>query len=83
MNKIIIQVFLPANETVYDIRVPESMYVCDLAAVLADLFSETAKGFYSKSDVNLLCFQNTGENLPPDKTLAELEICNRTKLIFV
>ena len=83
MNKIIIQIFLPANGNWYDIRVPESMYVYDLATVLADLFSEIAKGFYYKSNENVLCFRDTGQKLPQDKTLAELKVCNRTKLMFV
>ncbi len=45
MNKIIIQVYLPANSKTYDVRVPENMYVHDVAEVLAELFSESAKGF--------------------------------------
>lgn len=83
MNKIIVQVFLPANGKTYDVRLPENMYVHDAADILGDLFSEAAKGVYCKGDVNILCFRDKGESLPRDKTLKELNICNRTRLMFV
>ncbi len=83
MNKIIVQVYLPVNGKTYDVRVPENMYVHDAAEVLADLFTEAAKGFYSKSDVNIICFRESGESLPQDRTLRELGVCNRTKLMFI
>jgi hypothetical protein len=51
--------------------------------VLGDIFSDTAKGFFCKSDVNILCFRDIGESLPQDKTLKELDICNRSQLMFV
>ena len=83
MNKIIVQVYLTANGKTYDIRLPEDMYVHDAADILGDLFADAAKGLYCKGDVNILCFLDKGESLPQDKTLKELNICNRTKLMFV
>lgn len=83
MNKIIVQVYLPANGRTYDVRLPEDMYVHDAADVLGDLFSDAAKGLYCKGEVNILCLREKGESLPQDKTLKELGICNRTKLMFV
>ena len=83
MNKIIVQVYLPANGRTYDVRLPEDMYVRDAADVLGDIFSDTAKGFFCKGDVNILCFRDAGESLPQDKTLKELGICNRSQLMFV
>lgn len=83
MNKIIVQVYLPANGKNYDIRIPEDMYVHDAVDILGDLFAEAAKGFYCKSETNILCFREKGESLPQDKTLKELNICNRTRLMFV
>lgn len=83
MNKIIVQVYLPANGKNYDIRISEDMYVYDAVDILGDLFAEAAKGFYCKSNINLLCLMDDGKSLPMDKTLKELEICNRTKLMFV
>lgn len=83
MNKIIVQVYLPVNGKTYDVRLPEDMYVHDVAEVLADLFTESAKGFYCKSDTNILCFRDKGESLPQNKTLKELEVCNRSKLMLV
>lgn len=83
MNKIIVQVFLPANGKTYDVRLPENMYVHDAAEVLAELFSEAAKGFYCKGDVNILCYKDLGESLPQDKTLKELGVVNRARLMFI
>lgn len=83
MNKIIIQVYLPANGKTYDVRVPENMYVYDVARVLAELFSESAKGFYYKGDVNILCFRESGKSLLQNCTLKELGVSNRTQLMFV
>lgn len=83
MNKIIVQVYLPANGKTYDVRLPEDMYVHDAADVLGDIFTEAAKGLYCKSSVNILCFRDKGESLPRDKTLKELEIKNRAKLMFI
>ena len=83
MNKIIVQVYLPVNNKTYDIRVSEDMYVHDFAELLAELFSESEKGFYYKSDVNLICRRTDGKSLPHGRTLKELNINNRTKLMFV
>jgi hypothetical protein len=83
MNKIIVEVYLPANGETYDIRVPDDMYIRDVADILGDLFSDVAKGMYCKSDINILCLRDKGESVPQDKTLNELNICNRTKLMFV
>ena len=83
MNKIIVQVYLPANRKTYDVRLPENMYVYDAVKVLAELFSESAKGFYYKGDVNILCFKENGKSLPQNFTLKELNVSNRTKLMFV
>ncbi|MBR7039288.1 MAG: hypothetical protein IKI21_08585 [Oscillospiraceae bacterium] len=83
MERIIVQVYLPVNGKWYDVRLPEEMYVHDAAEVLAELFTEAARGFYSRSDVNILCFRETGHSLPQDKTLKELGIQNRSRLMFV
>ena len=83
MNKIIVQVYIPVNSKTYDVRVPESMYVHDLTELLADIFSESEKGFYYKSSVNILCLRKNGRILPQNRTLKELDINNRASLMFV
>jgi len=83
MNQIIVQVFLPANGMTYDVRVPENMYVHDMCTMLAELFTEAAKGFYAAGSTNILCFQEVGRSLPHEKTLKELGIQNKTRLMFV
>ena len=83
MNKIIVQVYLPADGKTYDVRVPENMYVYDVVKVLAELFSESAKGFYYKGGVNILCFRESGKSLLQNCTLKELGVSNRTQLMFV
>ena len=83
MNKIIVQVYLPVNGTTYEIRLPDTMYVRDVTDVLAELFSETAKGFYAAGSTNILCFRDKGESLPQDRTLRELGIRNRSSLMFI
>ena len=83
MNKIVVQVYLPVNSKTYDVRVPDNIYVHDFAELLAELFSESEKGFYYKSDVNIICLLESGKSLPQNRTLKELNICNRAKLMFV
>lgn len=83
MNKIIVQIYLPANGKTYDVRLPEDMYVRDAADVLGDLFSDAARGLYCKGEVNILCFRDRGESLPQNRTLKELGISNRSQLMFV
>ncbi len=83
MNKIIVQVFLPVNGMTYELRLPDTMYVHDVTDVLSELFAEIAKGFYSSSENNVLCFREQGESLPQDMTLRELGICNRSSLMFI
>ena len=83
MTKIIVQVYLPATGQTYDVRLPEDMYVHDAAEVLGDVFADAARGLYCKGDVNILCFRDLGESLPRDKTLKELGVCNRSKLMFI
>ncbi|MDO5559701.1 MAG: hypothetical protein Q4F95_08900 [Oscillospiraceae bacterium] len=83
MNKILTEIYLPANGKSYEVYLPENMYAGDAAQLLADLFTEAAGGFYCRDDVNILCDRFEGRAFDSDKTLKELNVKNHSMLMLV
>ena len=83
MDQILVQIYLPANGTYYDVYVPDNVCIMEVTELLASLFTEISNGFFVKDDINYLCSREEGEGFPPEKTLRELHVKNGSKLMLI
>lgn len=82
MNKVLIEVKLPAAGMSYDIFVPDSMQVGTLTALVASAFSRLSGGVYIAGENAVLCEQKTGVQYNVNARIYETDIRNGTKLLL-
>jgi hypothetical protein len=83
MEKILVEVLLPAANTGYDIYIPIVSRMDEVTALVSAVLSELSAGKY-KSDSNaVLCDAATGTIFDINKTVDELGIKNGSKLILI
>jgi hypothetical protein len=83
MNKLLVEIMLPAAEQTYDIYIPLDSKLRDITKLLTSLFSELAAGKFAPAEPNLLCDAQTGKILDMNKNAAELGLMNGSKLLLV
>ncbi len=82
MNKVLIEVTLPAAGLSYDIFVPDSMQIGTLTMLTASVFSRLSGGVYTVGEQAVLCSRKTGEQYDINARLFETDIRNGTKLLL-
>lgn len=82
MNKVLIEVTLPAAGMSYDIFVPDSMQIGTLTMLTASVFSRLSGGTYTVGEQAVLCSRKTGEPYDANARLFETDIRNGTKLLL-
>lgn len=83
MNKIMIELYLPAARVSYDVRIPGESRIGEIIPLLAACMSELAEGYYVPNTDSLLCDRNTGVVLDINLTVNEMGILNGTKLMLI
>lgn len=82
MEKILVEIKVPAANIVYDIFVPESMQVGTMTQLVASAFSKLSDGVYGMTKDSVLCNQLTGRIYDSNLRIYETEIRNGTKLFL-
>lgn len=80
VDKILIEIQLPAANISYDIFAPETMQIGTMTRLAASAFSRLSNGVYGCKEDSVLCDQLTGKIYEPDKRINETDIHNGTKL---
>lgn len=81
MNKLLIEVTLPAAELTYDLFVPDTMQVGVLTQLVSSVFAELSDGQYTAGH-GVLCEQETGCQYDAQARLFETNIRNGTGLLL-
>ena len=82
MNKVLVEVKLPAAGLAYDVFVPDSMQIGALTRLAATVFSRLSGGVYTAGDNTVLCDQKTGTQYDVNARIYETDIRNGTKLLL-
>lgn len=82
MNKVLVEVKLPAAGLSYDIFVPDSMQVGTLTQLAGAVFANLSGGVYAAGANAVLCHQKTGVQYDANARLYETDIRNGTKLLL-
>lgn len=83
MNKILVEVLVPAGNTKFDVFIPAKAKGYDVLNIIADMFSSMLEGKYVKSHDSVLCVYDTRKLLDINKSMYEQNIENGTKLILI
>lgn len=82
MEKIIVQVYVPAIEDKFDIFIPQTKKIKTTINLLSQAINEITEGSYSKTPTTLLYNKKTGISYDITKTIKEAGIVNGTQLIL-
>ena len=82
MEKILVEVSLPAANLVYDLFVPDTMQIGTLTRLAASVFAKLSDGVYGASLQTALCEKGTGKEYNVNARVRDTDICNGTKLIL-
>lgn len=83
MNKLMIELYLPAAGTSYDIRIPGDSRIGEMIPLIETCMSELADGYFVPNENSILCDRKTGVVLDMNLTANEMGILNGTKLMLI
>lgn len=83
MDKILIEVFLPAANKSFEIYIPLELKLHEVTFLVAKSVSELSNGLFSGSDDSVLCERITGNILNVNMSAKELKLKNGSKLMLL
>lgn len=83
MNKILIELYLPASGATYDVRIPAGTRIGELIPLLENALADMEYGYYIPDSNTVLCDRNTGVVLDVNLTANEMGIINGARLMLI
>lgn len=83
MNKILVEVYLPAALKAFDVRIPADMPFSQTISLVADALTQLSGYFYQADGSAILCDRQSGKILNVNMTAWELGLKNGSKLMLI
>ncbi len=83
MNKVIIEINVPAANEKFDVFVPKTSKIYEVIELVSEMFSSILEGKYKKTSDAVLCDAASGKVLDINKSVYELNLINGSKLILI
>ncbi len=83
MEKVLIEVYVPAIEESYDIFVPLKCMVYELLILISDTISNVSSNRYIHNKDSMLCYREDGAILDINATAEEAGIKNGLQLLLI
>ncbi|GAM12646.1 hypothetical protein [Mesobacillus selenatarsenatis] len=83
MDKVLVEVFIPASEKSYDVFLPQGILLHEIVYLLAGTMTELSQGYYSATPDTILCDRKTGTILNINQTVEEIGLMNGAKLMLI
>lgn len=83
MNYIIIEVYLPAAEKSYDIKVPRTSKVWEITKLISTALTELSGGLYTANDESMLIDRESGAMFNINLSVEEVGLSNGSKLVLI
>lgn len=83
MNKLLIEVYLPAAQKSFDLLIPADMKVSQLTKLAAQALSQLSGALYAADDDSLLCDRESGRILDINMTAWNLGLRNGSRLMLI
>lgn len=83
MEKILVEVILPAANKTYDVYIPLASPVSEVLKLTAALLSDLSNGYFQADTKTVLCDYETGNILNINVTVAESGLKNGSRLLLI
>jgi hypothetical protein len=83
MDKVLVEVYVPASEKSFDVFLPLESKLYEVVYLLNNTISELTQGEFSSTGDAILCDRHTGQILNINLTVEENGIINGTKLMLI
>jgi hypothetical protein len=83
MEKVLVEVFLPAANTSYDIYIPLASKMSEVLFLISSALSDLAEGKFKPSDDTVLCDAVSGKTFDINTTVSDSGIKNGSKLMLI
>lgn len=83
MNKVMVEVLLPASGEIYDVRIPLDSQIGEITLLIMKQLEKLSNGRFIANPLTVLCDGESGQILDMNKFVAELDIKNGSKLMLI
>lgn len=83
MDKVLVEVYIPATETSFDVFLPQESKLYEVVFLLTGTMSELTEGEFSPSHDTILCERHNGTILNINMTVEENGVINGAKLMLI
>lgn len=83
MDKILVEVFLPAANKSFEIYIPLEIKIYELTFLVEKIVSELSNGLFTSNDDSVICERSTGNILNVNMSVKELDLKNGSKLMLL
>lgn len=83
MNKVLVEIFLPAAAESYDVYIPLDSQMSEVLTLVSSLLSDLSGGKYKATPDAVLCDAESGIIFNINMAVAELGIQNGSKLMLI
>lgn len=83
MDKILVEVYLPAGNKSYDVYIPLKSRLHEVLALLAGTFTELSIGYFTASEDTVICDMVSGTIFNINMSAEELGLKNGSKLMLI
>ena len=83
MNKILVEIYLPATNSSYDVYIPLKIKLFEVLTLVSSSLTELSKGYFIASDDVVICDKEKGTILDINLSAEELGLQNGSKLMLI
>lgn len=83
MNKIVVEVQVPAVNKVYDARIPRDVQIWEVAKLISQMVAALEPGMYAEDNQAVLCDYETGQILDTNKLVDDVGLVNGSRVILM
>ncbi len=83
MDSILVEVYLPATQKAYDIRIPRLCMMWEVTELVSKALSELSEGLYNATDKAVLCDRVNGTLYNINLSVEELGLTNGSRLMLI
>lgn len=83
MNKIIVEVRVPAIDKIYDVKLPRDIQIWEATKLINQLIITVNPSMYAMDDNAFLCNYETGRIYEVNKLVDEVGLVNGSRVVIV
>ena len=83
MEKVIVEIFVPALDASYDVFIPRTAQMHQVLELIKKAVTELSSGRFVATEETAICYRKSGKLININMTVFELNIQNGTKLMLI